>query len=130
MALEAGEQRLSKIERAAEQSVGRGVGFGALAIALVIAGLAGYPSLALKAGAALSLLMWAILRLKALRAPTRPFKRTEVWLLLEPRPDWPPERVQQLVGAALKAVLERYARHVLLVALGLWLASLMLVVLP
>jgi hypothetical protein len=28
--------------------------------------------------------MWAIQRLKALRALRRPYRRTEVWLLLEP----------------------------------------------
>ena len=39
---------MSDVEQAAEQSVARGVGFGALAIALVVAGLAGYPLLALQ----------------------------------------------------------------------------------
>lgn len=117
---------MSPIERAAEQSVARGVGFGALAIALVVAGLAGFPLLALKSGAALALLMWAILRLKALQAPRRPYKHTEVWLLLDPRPNWPAPVVQQLIGTALKRALERYAWFVLAVAVGLWLASLAL----
>jgi hypothetical protein len=117
---------MREIERAAEQSVARGVGFGALAIALVVAGLAGYPTLALKSGAALGLLMWAVLRLKALRAPMRPYKRTEVWLILEPRPDWPADTAQRLIGAALKRTFERYARYVLTVTLALWLASLLL----
>lgn len=117
---------MSEIERAAEQSVARGVGFGGLAIALVVAGLAGYPALALKSGAGLCLLMWAVLRLKALWAPYRPYKRTETWLLLEPRPDLPPEQAQQLIGSALKATFERYAQFVLLAAIGLWLGSLVL----
>ena len=117
---------MSDVERAAEQSVARGVGFGALAIALVVAGLAGYPQLALRSGAALALLMWAILRLKALRAPRRPYKRTEVWLLLDPRPAWPAEVAQRLIGEALRRTLERYARFVLVAAIGLWLASLVL----
>jgi hypothetical protein len=112
------------IERAAEHSVARGVGFGALAIALTVAGLAGYPPLALKFGAGLCLLMWAVLRLKALRAPQRPYKRTEAWLMLEPRPNLPPEVAQRLVGAALRAALERHARYALVAAVVLWLASL------
>ena len=117
---------MSEIERAAEQSVARGVGFGALAIALVVAGLAGYPPLALRSGAALALLMWAILKLKALWAPRRPYKRTEVWLMLEQRPGWPAAVTQRLIGGALQRTLNRYARFVLLVAIGLWLASLAL----
>jgi hypothetical protein len=117
---------VTDVERAAEQSVARGVGFSALAVALVVAGLAGYPQLALRSGAALTLLLWAVLRLKALRARRHPYKRTEVWLLLDPRPDWPGEVAQRLIGEALQRVLERYARYVLAVALGLWLASLAL----
>lgn len=117
---------MSEVERAAEQSVARGVGFGALAIALVVAGLAGYPQLALRSGAVLTLLMWAILRLKALRSPRHPYKRTEVWLLLDPRPAWSAEVAQRLIGQTLQQTLQRYARYVLLVAVGLWLASLML----
>jgi hypothetical protein len=117
---------MSDLERAAELSVARGVGFGALAVALVVAGLAGYPQLALKSGAALTLFMWAVLRLKALRALKRPYKRTEVWLILEPRPAWPAEVAQRLIGTTLRRTFERYARYALLVALGLWLASLLL----
>lgn len=117
---------MSEVERAAELSVARGVGFGALAIALVVAGLAGYPQLALRTGAGLALLMWAILRLKALRARRRPYKRTEVWLILARRPDWSDEVAQRLIGEALRHAFERYARHVLVAAVGLWLASVAL----
>jgi hypothetical protein len=115
---------MSDVERAAELSVARGVGFGALALALVVAGLAGYPQLALRSGAVLALLMWAILRLKALHATRHPYKRTEVWLMLDPRPAWPAEVAQRLIGEALRRTLERYARFVLVGAVGLWLASL------
>lgn len=117
---------MQRVERAAEESVARGVGFGALAVALTVAGLAGYPPLALKSGAALCLLMWAVLRLKAIQATTRPYKRTEVWLMLEPRPDWPAEVAQRLIGGTLKSTFERYARYVLAAALALWAASLAL----
>ena len=114
------------LEQVAVQSVARGVGFGTLAISLVVVGLAGYPTLALKSGAALTLLMWAILRLKALRAPRQPYKRTEVWLMLEPRPDWPAEIAQRLIGGALQRTLARFARPVLAVALASWCVSLAL----
>jgi hypothetical protein len=115
---------MDPIARAAEQSVGRAVGFGALGIGCVVLGLAGYPVMALRAGAALTLMMAAILLLKALAAPTRPYRRTELWLLLEV-PDQPPaDRAQHLVGAALRRVLERYARIAAFTAAGFWLASL------
>jgi len=117
---------VTDIERAAERSIARGVGFGALAIAMVVAGLAGYPRLALRSGACLALLMWAILRVKALRAPRRPYRETEVWLILDRPPDWSGDVAQRLIGEALRAVLERYARYVLMVAVGLWLASVAL----
>jgi hypothetical protein len=117
---------VGELDRAVETSVARGVGFGALAIALVVAGLSGYPQLALRSGAVLALLMWAILRLKALHAPRRPYKRTEVWLMLDPRPAWPAETAQRLIGEALRRTLERYARFALAAAVGLWLASLAL----
>lgn len=115
---------MERIERAAEHSVARGVAFGALAIALVVAGLSSYPAVALKAGAALTLLMWAVLRLKALQAPRRPFRRTEVWLMLERPPDWPDCQMQQLIGRALQRTFDRYARYSLLTAFGFWAASL------
>ena len=117
---------MNEVERAAELSIARGVGFGALAIALVVAGLSGYPQLALRSGAVLALLMWAILRLKALRAPRHPYKRTEVWLLLDPRPAWPSETAQRLIGTTLQRTLERYARLVLVAAVSLWLGSLLM----
>ena len=117
---------MTEVERAAERSVARGVGFGALAVALVVAGLADYPQLALRSGAALALIMWAVLRLKALRARRHPYRRTEVWLLLEPRPSWPAEVAQRLIGEALQRTLERYARLVLVAAIGLWAASVVL----
>jgi len=117
---------MSDLERAAEHSVARGVGFGALATALVVAGLAGYPQLALKSGAALALLIWAVLRLKALRAPRRPYKRTEVWLMLEPRPVWTADVAQRLIGRTLQRTFERYARYALAASVGLWLVSLLL----
>lgn len=117
---------LGRIERAVEVSVARGVGFGGLAILLTMAGLAGYPVLALESGAALGLLMWAVLELKALQATRRSYKKSEAWLMLDPRPALPPCRAQAIVGSALAATFRRYARRTLAGALLCWLASLAL----
>lgn len=117
---------MDQIERAANLSVLRAIGFATLAIICGCAGLAAYPLAALRLAAGSTLLMAAILELKAQQAPLRPYKRTELWLLLEPRPQLPPAVAQQLIGAALERVFRRYARLALVASLGLWLASLVL----
>jgi hypothetical protein len=111
------------IERAADHSVGRGVGFAALAVAVTMVGLIPYPALALQTGATLATLIWAVLRLKALRAPGRPYRRTEVWLMLEPRPRLAEPVLQRLIGGALQAALDRYAKATLLAATAMLLGS-------
>lgn len=117
---------LQAIERAALVSVGRATGFAALAVLVAMAGLAGWPLLALRTGAAGCLLAWAILRLKAHAAPRRPYRRTELWLLLEPKPDLPPPTLQRLIGTALEHRYRRTAGLALGAAITLWLASLAL----
>ena len=70
---------MDRIQVAAEISIGRAVGFGALAIGTGMVGLVFDPVLAFKTGGALTLLMAAILQLKAERARSQPYRSTEVW---------------------------------------------------
>jgi hypothetical protein len=114
------------IGRLADLSVKRGVGFALLAIVMVMAGLAAFPALAFRTGAALMLLTWAALKIKALQAPHRPYKRTELWMMLEPRPALSPPRAQEIVGGALRAAFERHASYALLAAIALWACGLAL----
>lgn len=115
---------LERIRAAADVSVGRACGFAALAIGCVVLGLSGFALLALRTGAVLSMLAASILYMHALSARSRPYRRTEVWLLLG-RPRGLPDPVaQRLIGEALRAALERYARGYAFAALGFWLASL------
>jgi len=116
---------VDRIEQAADLSVRRAVGFGALAILLTMAGLSAEPVLALRTGAALTLVMWAVLMVKAYRAPHKPYKRTELWLMLEPPPSLPAERAQRLVAEVLAATFRRYAEASFVTATALWLASLL-----
>jgi len=104
----------------------RGVGFGTLAILCACLGLAGYPVVALRVGAGSTLLMAAILELKARLAPHRPYKRTEAWLLLDPPPRLPAAVAQRLVAGALERAFRRYARLAFRLSILLWLASLLL----
>lgn len=111
------------IERAAELSVQRGVGFATLAILCAALGLAAWPPVALYVAAGSALLMAAVLELKARRAPLRPYRRTEAWLLLDPRPRLPPALAQRLIGMALARAFHHYGRLALRAALLLWLAG-------
>jgi hypothetical protein len=115
---------VDRIRTAAEISVGRAVGFGALAVGTVVIGLVFDPVLALKTGSALTLLMAVILLLKSQEARFRPYRRTEVWLILDKQLGLPEDSAQRLVGQVLHDTYERYARCCLAVAIGLWLLGL------
>jgi hypothetical protein len=117
---------VDRIQAAAELSIGRAVAFGALAVGMVVLGLIVWPALALKTGSALTLLMAAILLLKAEQARSRPYRRTEVWLILDRRLGLPEDRAQRMVSQVLQDTYDRYARHCLAVAIGLWLLGLAL----
>ncbi len=114
------------IERAAELSVLRGVGFGTVAILCACLGLAGYPVVSLRLGAAATPPDGGDPRAQGTPRPQRPYKRTEAWLLLDPPPRLPAAVAQRLVGAALKRTFRCYARLAFLAAVVLWLASLLL----
>ncbi|HEX5080102.1 MAG TPA: hypothetical protein VFV80_13200 [Geminicoccaceae bacterium] len=115
---------MDRIQVAAEISIGRAVGFGALAVATVVIGLIFEPVVAFKTGGALTLLMVLILLLKAQQARSRPYRRTEVWLILDKRLGLPEDRAQRMVGEVLHDTYDRYARRCLVVAVGLWLLGL------
>ena len=116
---------MSPLERAAEISVGRAVGFAALAITVTMAGLAFDPPLAFATGALLALLLAAVLELKARLAPNFPYRRTEAWLMLHPAPSWTPETAQRIVGRVMAVTFRRYARLALVAAFGLWAIGLL-----
>ena len=76
------EDPLARIRACARHSIGRGWLFGLLAIATCVSGLIGWPVMAMRVAAILSMLMTAIMLLRGLRAPARPYRRTETWVLL------------------------------------------------
>jgi hypothetical protein len=85
-------------------------------------GLSFVPLLSIKSGAILFSSMTAILQLFAVRAPTVPYKRTEVWLMIE-ADDRPPAVIaQRLVATAMQVAYRRFALHCGSVAIVLWLA--------
>jgi hypothetical protein len=88
------------MRRIAFETVLRACSFGSLAIFCVMVGLSFEPRSAFQAGAILSLLMTAVLMLKAYEAPRKNHRRTEMWLYL-PKEHRPPEGCAQRVRAAV-----------------------------
>jgi hypothetical protein len=117
---------MERIRYFADLSIRRGCSFGLLAIGTAVVGMASDMKLASKAAAIGMTLMMVILLLKAIRAPTRSYKRTEVWVMLDKRHEFPEPRAQQVFGNLLK---ERYIWHAEVAAVGavvLWLLSFIL----
>lgn len=113
------------IERLAALSVARACGFAGLGIFTMMIGLAWAPALAMEAGGLLLLLTCAILLLKGMNARTRPYKHTEVWILLPEQQRPAPVVAQHVIGEALREVYLRFALHLGLIGLGLGLLGLL-----
>ena len=73
---------MEHMRRIAYETVLRACGFGSLAIFCVMIGMSFQPRLAFQAGGFLTMLMTAILVLKAHEARTKNYRRTEMWLYL------------------------------------------------
>jgi hypothetical protein len=116
----------SSIEDAAEVSVARGCGFAALAIATCMVGLSAEMPLAFQCGGMLVLLMMLILVLRGMAAPHVSYKRTEVWLMLEPAARPQATVAQQVIGRALREVYLRYALRSAAMAATLLVGSLLM----
>jgi hypothetical protein len=107
---------VQKIRTAAELSVARGCGFAGLAMFTFMIGMSGNPFAATKLGGIIAMLTCAVLLLKARNAPSRPYKHTEVWIMLKPDERPRAEIAQQVVGNVLQDVYLRFAQHTALLA--------------
>ena len=117
---------MSEIERiraAAQLSVGRGTMFGALAIWAASFGFISWPLTAFRLAALLSTLTMIILIYKALQAPHRPYRRTEVWFMLGKAHDLPEDLAQHVFAEVMGETFWRFASLVAAVAAFLWLAT-------
>lgn len=115
---------MDRIEHLAEISVARGCAFAALAIFTMTIGLLGMPAIALKTAGGAALLTAVILWLKARLAKTRPYKRTELWLMLKPAERPAPAIAQTVIARALRECYLKFAYRFsagagVLLALGL-----------
>jgi hypothetical protein len=91
---------MDHMRRIAFETVLRACSFGSLAIFCVMVGMSFEPRAAFQTGGMLSLMMTAILMLKAYEAPRKNHRRTEMWLYL-PEEHRPPEACAQRVCAAV-----------------------------
>lgn len=115
---------MDRIRQAAQISVLRALGFTALAIGTFMAGLSFEPALCFGAGAALTGITAAVLWWKGAQAPTRSYRKTEVWILLDRNLGLPSKRAQEAIGGLLRELYYRYALVTSGLAIGFWLTSL------
>lgn len=114
---------MDAIDNAAYISVGRACGFAGLAVMCIMLGLSFEPVLAARTGGILALSLALILCVFALRAPSRPYNRTELWLILAKEHRPPAPIAQIVVGRALRDAYFWFARQVVLVAILLLATS-------
>lgn len=117
---------MDAIENAAYVSVGRACGFAGLAVFCLMFGLSFEPALAARTGGVVCLAVTLILAFYAYRARTRPYKRTELWLIL-PKDQRPPAGVaQRLIGEALRETYLWFAKQAAIISVVLLASSLAL----
>lgn len=111
---------MEELRKAAYESVAKACCFGMLAIVCVMVGLSFHPRVMFQAGGGLSLFMTVVLLLKARGAATKPYKHTELWLLL-PKEFRPPDRYAQWVTATvLRDTYLTFAQYTVAISIGLW----------
>ena len=107
-------------------SVQRACLFGALAVFCLMIGLSEEPRLAFKAGGTVTVLIAAILLYKAREARRKPYRKTEMWLLL-PKDSRPPDAyAQRLSATVLRETYLNFALWTSGVAVVMWLVALVL----
>lgn len=116
---------LQTIEDLAELSVARGCGFAGLGIFTFMIGMMSEPRVALSTGGILTLITALVLYARAAKALQRPFKRTELWILLTPAERPRQDIAQQIIGNALRDAYLRFAMQSAWLSVALLNASLL-----
>lgn len=116
---------IERVRQCAEVSVKRGLGFALFTIGCIVVGFSWDIRLALEVGSGSTLLLCTILFFRALEAPTRDYRKTETWVLLDKKVDLPAERLQRTIGSILQDLYRRYAEWMLGAAVIQWLGSVL-----
>ena len=102
---------MRRLRLCAEISTARACGFSGLATLCLMVGLSSSVATTLKAGGYSMLLVACVLVMMAQQAPSRPFKRTELWLMLDDSERPPEALAQQLLGEIRRATFLRFAAY-------------------
>ena len=116
---------MDRIRSLATLSVGRACFFTGLGIWTAMVGFISDPMMSLRIGAALVSIVACVLLIKARNAPERPYRDTELWLLMDRKTDLPKDRIQRVIGGVLAETYRRYARFALGVSVGFWLLAIL-----
>ncbi|MBM3531184.1 MAG: hypothetical protein FJX62_24180 [Alphaproteobacteria bacterium] len=117
---------MEHMRRVAYETVLRACGFASLAIFCVMIGMSFQPKLAFQAGGILTILMSAILMLKAYEARTKDYRRTEMWLYLEKHQRPPAAYAQWASATVLRETYLRFALWTSMIAIVMWVLALMI----
>lgn len=117
---------MEAIENAAFVSVGRAVGFAGLAVFCVSLGLSFQPALAVRTGGIMCLCVTFILIFYAMRALTKPYKKTELWIILDEKARVPAKIAQRVVGGVLRETYYWFAQQAAIFAIVLLSLSILL----
>jgi hypothetical protein len=117
---------VQELEALAVLSVRRACGFGALAIATLMLGLAWTPAVAFGTGAVCCLLMALILYWKSDQALRLDHRKTELWIMLAESHRPPHEVAAVVVPRILHSTYLNHCRLALTLAIGLVLPAVIL----
>ena len=115
---------MEHMRRIAYETVLRACGFGSLAIFCVMIGMSFEPRLAFQAGGTLTTLMACILIYKAREALTKDYRKTEMWLYLEPNERPPAAYAQWASATVLRETYLTFALWTSAVAIVMWVLAL------
>jgi hypothetical protein len=117
---------MERMRQVAFQTVLRACLFGALAIFCLMVGLSYDLRMSFQSGGTLTLLMAVILLLKAAGARTKPYRKTEMWLLI-PKDQRPPKAYAQRVSSTvLRETYLTFAMWTSGAAVVMWVTALVL----
>ncbi len=115
---------MEELRRIAYEIVLRACGFGSLAIFCFMVGLSFEPRMAFQSGGVLTMFMTGVLFLKALEAPYKPYRRTEMWLYLTEEMRPPAGSAQQLISVVLRETYLTFALWTSIIAILMWAIAL------
>jgi hypothetical protein len=120
------EWLVDDLRRVAYQIVLRACGFASLAVCCVMIGLSFDARAAFKAGGVLTLLIVAVLMIKAYEARTKDYHRTEMWLYLpeDRRPS--KAAAQSAISTVMRETYLLFARWTAIIAIVMWTIALLL----